>query len=669
MKRMYILLIAACFSLSLSAQTFISEDFSSGQMPPPGWNALPLGSQWSSSNTSNAGGVAPEAEYSNATGTTTARLLSPIIDLTNVDTVLLVFKHAYEGSWGSPDIGVATRGGSPWTIVWDKSPNGNIDPEEIQLILTGGDVGKPNFQFSFFVSGNMANLDAWYIDDVILKSPSGLDCKMTSISVPAVITGPEAVGGSVTNLGNTAVNEISISWQSFNGTVYDSTFTGLSLDLLETFDFDFDGSWISAFGYHDLTMWINTVNGVQDESQENDTLSKTIAYYANILPRKPCFEEFTSSTCGPCASFNSSFVPWSQQHADEIVLVKYQMNWPGSGDPYYTPEGGTRRNYYGVSYVPDLFCNGTQTNTSMGSVQSAFDNASELTSTLDIASSFTVNGTNIDITTNILPFSNYGEKRVFTIVVEKVTTGNVGSNGETEFHHVMMKMFPNGNGSTVDLQDRETATLTYNYDMSSTHVEEMADLLVVVIIQDYSSKEILQSAYGYEDANYSDEARLDMIMLDGEPLDEFDPDVYEYDVYLPEGTVEEPILSAETMDDAAFTVINQAFEIPGTSTVEVYAEDLFSTKLYTVNYRIATGTDEKPVPAVHVFPNPAQDKLYLTGITRADVQLFSSDGKLLMSKANFRSGPIDVSDLPRGIYILNIQAGDAHVVRKKVIIL
>ncbi|MEZ5197672.1 MAG: hypothetical protein R2764_15170 [Bacteroidales bacterium] len=33
-----------------------------------------------------------------------------------------------------------------------------------------------------------------------------------------------------------------------------------------------------------------------------------------------------------------------------MTLVKYQMNWPGVGDPYYT-EGGAERNYYGVSWV------------------------------------------------------------------------------------------------------------------------------------------------------------------------------------------------------------------------------------------------------------------------------------------------------------------------------
>ena len=34
------------------------------------------------------------------------------------------------------------------------------------------------------------------------------------------------------------------------------------------------------------------------------------------------------------------------------------MSWPGSGDPYYTAEGGDRRAYYNVNAVPDFIIDG-----------------------------------------------------------------------------------------------------------------------------------------------------------------------------------------------------------------------------------------------------------------------------------------------------------------------
>lgn len=670
MKKIYLLILGVFLSAGLFSQTYLSEDFSGSQFPPSGWAALPLGDIWSSSNTSNAGGNSPEAKFSGANSPGTARLISPAIDLTGVDTVILLFKHYYADLPApGPSVGVATRAGGSWNSVWEVTPSSTTGPEEIQVVMTGGDIGAYNFQVSFYVTGSLPNFNAWYLDDIVLKAPAGLDAKMTQITTPGVITGPSEVGGIITNLGNTQINELSVSWQSYGGTIYDSIFTGLALNLLETFEFSFDAMWVSAFGYHDLKMWINSVNGGLDEDQSNDTITKTIAYYANILDRKPCFEEFTSSTCGPCASFNTSFVPWCQQHEDEIVLVKYQMNWPGSGDPYYTAEGGTRRQYYGVSYVPDLFCNGSRINTNVSAVQAAFDQASQLTSTLDIASSFTVTGNTINLTTNILPFSNYGTKKVFSILFEKVTTGNVGSNGETEFHHVMMKMFPDANGASVSLQDRDPVSLTYTYDLTNTNVEQTDDLMVAVIVQDQSTKEILQSEYGYYNVSYSTEARLEMIYLDGEPLEGFDPNTYDYDIVLPEGTVEEPVMTVETMDDGAFPIITQAFALPGSAVVDVFAENLAATKRYQVNYTVFTGIGEEPVPSVQVYPNPATGQLYITGLEKAKVSLFSTDGKLIMEQENYKGTALNVSNLTSGIYILNIQTDKANMIRKKIIIM
>ena len=43
---------------------------------------------------------------------------------------------------------------------------------------------------------------------------------------------------------------------------------------------------------------------------------------------------------------------------DQYSMLKYQMSWPGSCDPYYTLEGGDRRNYYNVNAVPDVILDG-----------------------------------------------------------------------------------------------------------------------------------------------------------------------------------------------------------------------------------------------------------------------------------------------------------------------
>ncbi len=668
MKKIYSILSALLLTMGVFGQTYLSEDFSSGEMPPPGWTIFAFAQQFSSASSDNAGGVAPECKIDGFAYNGTLRIMSPVINMTGINSVTLLFKHYYDHKNApSPTIGVATKSSASWNTVWSMTPSADTGPEEIQVTISNSDMNKPYFQLSFFVSGAVGNMNSWYLDDILLLVPLNLDGKLSSITIPGTITSPQEVGGVFQNVGSTPVTDFSVSYQAYNGIVYDTSFSGLNLDLFESMEFSFDQMWVQPFGTYNINMWLNSVNGLTDDFPANDTATKSITYIANILPRKVTFEEFTSSTCGPCASFNSGFVPWCQSHPD-IMLVKYQMNWPGSGDPYYTLEGGTRRGYYGVSYVPDLFYNGTRINTDMGAVNTSYNQGLGLTSYIEIASSFTITGTTIHITTNILPWDNIGNVRVHNIVIEKVTTGNIGSNGETSFHHVMMDMIPDANGANVNLQYATPVQLQYNVDLANTNVEQYDDLLVAVLVQNQSSKEMLQSAYGEQNASYSPEARLDMIYLDGVPLEGFDPDDYEYDVVLPEGTIFEPYLEASTMDENAMAVVNLAFELPGTAIIDVFAEDLYESKRYLIHYTVYTGVDDKTIPLVQVYPNPVTGTLNVNGLKDATIELFSSNGSKVLSLTRFSGNSIDISTLPAGVYVLGVTNEEGIVVRKKIIV-
>ncbi len=670
MKKLSFLLLGVLLVGLINAQTFINEDFSAGTMPPDGWNQLPLTSGWNNNPTADAGGISPECVFEGFNYTGTARLITPSVNMNSTDTAAFVFKHSYVKSGSGVTIGVATRNGGDWVSIWEKTPTDDIPAEEVSILLTGDEITGSYFQLCFYIEGNLSNVSRWNIDDVLFFAPKAFDTKLSSIMIPSVISNPAPVVASILNLGNEVVNDIDVSWISYGGIEHDSTFSGLNLGFSETATLNFTGSWASPMGSHDLQMYINSVNGTNDNDQTNDTLVKTIEYQSVSYPVMPLFEEFTSSTCAPCASFNAQFVPWCNTHADEIVLLKYQMNWPGAGDPYYTAEGGTRRAYYGINAVPDLIGMGTNINTSTAAADAVLAQAQQMTTTFDIASTFTMTGTNIDITTNILSFANTSSMKVHNVVIEKVTTGNVGTNGETSFEHVMMKMFPNGNGASKSFTSGVPEQFTFSYDLATTNVEEFDDLMVVVFIQDPATKQVYQAAYGLDGTVFSNEARLASLTLDGVEIEGFDPDIYEYTVELPEGTVEEPVLGSVPMDENATIVTNMAFAVPGTATVDVYAEDLITTKTYKVNYYIDyVGKEEINASNVKVYPNPAKDELMLSGFTAADVTVVSSSGQVVLQKNGFRGGNLNISKLKRGVYFVNIRLEDNQAVNKKIIVL
>jgi len=216
--------------------------------------------------------------------------------------------------------------------------------------------------------------------------------------------------------------------------------------------------------------------------------------------RKVLFEEFTSSTCGPCASMNAWLNPLLVNNAEKVVVIKYQMNWPGVGDPYYTLECRDRLLFYPPhqppsSYgVPAPYVNGVYL-TSQSAILNAINNGYAQPAQAEITGTFKVSGTNITINGSVTPLISGSGYKIHVSVNEKMTTGNKMSNGETEFHHVMMKMFPNGHGTDVTLTAGTAIPFSYTYDMSTTFVEEMHDLEVAVFVQNTSTRVVLNAAY------------------------------------------------------------------------------------------------------------------------------------------------------------------------------
>jgi hypothetical protein len=673
MKSFY-LSLATLFICALAAgQSYLFEGFGSGAWPPAGWTPLPLGSQWSLSQTDHAGGILPEARLQGFTYTGTVRLMSPFIDLTDADTVILSFRYFPEiNDSAAPLLGVATRtGGNPWTVVWETTLINSNEPREFEVLFTGDNLGHSDFQFSFFLEGDMTKLFNFYLDNIHLYYPTTMDGKLDEILTPAHVEGPVPVEARVLNLGNNTIHEVQVTWLTNTGIKHDSLFTGLDLGLYENFIFQFDRWWVSPFGDYDLKMWISSVNGIEDPQHPNDTLTKLIDYSLPPHPmRLPCLETFTASWCQPCAMWAEVYDPWCEDHPDPVV-IKYQQGFGFDGDPYATPEGELRRLYYNLDAIPYTYCNGKLVcNVDTNDLDTAYYPARKLHSDFIIKSTFTIVDSVITIINNIFPYISTSGTRVQTVVMEKTTYGNVGGNGQTEFHNVEMKMFPeSGEGEIVNFGNDLPYSQTYTANLDSTNVERLDDVIVAVFIQQDSSKEILQSYYSIEDGEFSPEDRLSMITLDGIQLPGFDPDVTWYDVELPLSSVESPVVLGIPINEKAMIATQQAFDVVGPAVIDVYPESYGTMKRYIVNFSLATNVPHQELPAVSVFPNPTDGKLFLTGVGEYHVRLYDIEGKLVLDIEKSMENTIDLSGLKSGIYILDLLNKEGLSVIKKIILM
>jgi hypothetical protein len=498
MKKISILLLFSviCFSgVSQNRATLLKESFDNPVLPA-GWTITNQNSNWSVSNSSNAGGSPYELKlYYNPSFNGKTRVVSPVINTTGATDLAIEFIHYLDNYSGSHTIGIETTsdGGTTWNPGWS-SVYSSSGARSIAAAISTTDVGSANFQFCLFYQGYSYNINNWYFDNFELYSIENIDAALTFINNPINVAADyHKADFTFANRGAATINSLEMEYQFGDLAPVVETFTSLDMESLTTKTLSFTGTTFLLPGIYTLKVKVLTVNGVVDDCPANDYLEKTITAGVTIAYRRVCIEHFTSSTCGPCVSVNTQMKNLLLNNPDKFGITKYQMNWPGSGDPYYTAEGGTRRTYYGVNAVPNVFFNGKDFAQSVN--QTIFNDALNEPAFLDIAGTYSISGTNINVNFDISAYMATPEVRVHATVNEKITTGNVGGNGETEFHHVMMKMLPNAEGTSTTFNQGETKSFTFNQNMAGTHVEEMNDLEVHVFVQHYASKYIYNSKF------------------------------------------------------------------------------------------------------------------------------------------------------------------------------
>ncbi len=696
MKKLLLILIGVVLIGGAQAQVLFEENFSGGVVPIPGWTFMGNVSNLSNPATNYAGGTAPELQFDNDPPfpNTTMRIISPQINTTGYSMVLVRFKHKFEhvsGTSAAFNLKLETRSSNgTWNTVWSAAPTGNIDAQGVNVVVDNANVGAASFQLSFVINGTSQNLKNWFIDNVQVVNPLELDGTISSVNLPALFVGPQDVTGQFANLGTTPITSIDVNWRVDDGNAHTVSYSGIQVDLGGSGDYSFVDQLDLPEGEYDMYIWISNVNGLPaDDNVANDTMVRHLSIPAQLVYYKPLFEEFTSSTCGPCATFNNGvFNPFLAQHTDEeLTLIKYQMNWPGSGDPYYTAEGGVRRTYYGVNAVPDLYIDGKKTATSASAVNAGFNATAGSIAYVGINSQHVIDGNNIIVDANIEPTANYSNVKVHMAVIEKITTQNVASNGETEFHHVMMKMLPDASGVTANLVANEGINYKYTQNMSSTNVEEMDDLMVAIFIQE-SDKDIVQSGYSVEVGAF-----VDCDMQNGAinvPINQ--PVTFSFSKPvrmvggedLTNGNVANLIVFKEndvngalvgftaTVNDAKTQITvtpNPSLKYNQKYYMQLLPVESFTgvpTQRHTLSYTTLLNIG---VPVIQksefsIYPNPVNSVLYVKNIQHINtVEIYSIVGNLVKSmNVTHSSGtlPINVSNLPEGLYIIKARGVDTE---------
>ncbi len=264
-----------------------------------------------------------------------------------------------------------------------------------------------------------------------------------------------------------------------------------------------------------VKFWASLPNGQRDEDSSNNNGSTEFTILDSTIKRMVLHEVFTSSTCPPCLYGNENVKSVLNSKQGSWNMIKYQENFPGPGDPYYTSENGSRFAYYGLTYAPWLLVDGAYNDNANNYNATLFDGFNSYPSFVSIGVNFSKSGKTVTVSGDVIPvqtFENSG-LRLRIAILERVTTSNARSNGETEFYNVNKKMLPDAYGIPINLAAGTPVSYSQSYtfpgnyrlpadgqnaniiDLSTENsVENFNDLYAVTFIQDDADKTIPQSA-------------------------------------------------------------------------------------------------------------------------------------------------------------------------------
>ncbi len=299
------------------------------------------------------------------------------------------------------------------------------------------------------------------------------DASISDITTSAYLApGSNTISGEIKNFGTSTITSFTANYKVANGAVVSSVISGVSIPSLTASTFTSSIPWVQTTpGAYVVECYATNLNGGNvDQNLANDKFTKTINILLSLEQRIPMFEIFTSSTCPPCLPGNTNFHAIVDTiNQDEFVSLKFQQDFPGTGDPYTTAETVSRRSgYYGINSIPRMENDGGWDGNANSFTYGLYQDARNVPAQYKMYGSYTADTVSKTYSANVRysPLFPSTGTNLYAVIAEGTTSLNVKSNGETNFFHVMKKMLPDENGTAlanIALGAWDSVTVTYTF--------------------------------------------------------------------------------------------------------------------------------------------------------------------------------------------------------------
>ena len=300
---------------------------------------------------------------------------------------------------------------------------------------------------------------------------------------------PFSVTAKVSNHGLDTITYFSINYKINGSQVVSGNINSVNVFPSSTHTFTHPIPWVpSSTGMYTVDIWASNLNGGNDEDTTNDHFIFNVAVVDTFVGRNTCIEVFTGTWCHPCHVVNNNFDNNVLPNLSHYTLIKYHIG----NDPYRSADSEVRYGYYSLQVVPTFKFDGQEDDPT----QAAFNSYQTIPAfmAIDIASATYFDST-VNVRGAITPLLDTGEYLYHIIVIEKENSTYPNGIGDTIFNCVELKMSPPAGNSILSVTAKSPIIFNHEIPLPLSHVQKMTDLQVVVFVQHFDSKKIMQSAW------------------------------------------------------------------------------------------------------------------------------------------------------------------------------
>ncbi|MBI9036039.1 MAG: Ig-like domain-containing protein [Bacteroidales bacterium] len=500
MKRFLLFILILSFhSLVSSQKIHLTETFDEIDFPSQGWTiedpASPAAPRWHFSYSIEAQGQYQELKFTNG-GIQGFRYISPQINTEGYNNLHIKFNQLMVTDYAGGEVHIQSRSNNgEWNTIWSQDNNdfiNNTNADIVNFEVSGSDIGSENFQFCFFVNSPDFSIKSWYIDNIVLYSNLEDDlCLKTVINNNHCID-EEPLSPTVFLYNN---GENMVANTTVKATIkdpYDQELYSETLIIQELLSNDeLEISFNSFIFPEENSMYYLefTIPNYNDQNIENNSIGKYIDNYKN--GRQDILKEIiTGDWCQYCPTAAHAIEQMESDGIYNMAIVEYHYD----DDFESTSSLGRIDNYYNEVLYPTSITNGeTYGGVNYTAQVDQYNQHAAYGSALHLILSGTQLSENAySISVNTLknnPF--FDDYTILHFALTETDIPHEWGDNEEYMNHVNRMMFPDYNGTRIDLINETENRQTYQVNLEPDWVQE--NCRVIAFIQNRLTREVYQA--------------------------------------------------------------------------------------------------------------------------------------------------------------------------------